>query len=346
MSDSKDVIQERMLNNISNDYDKTEGSFFFDATTPAAIELESLSVSVDTALQNAFIENATGEWLDKKVKEQDIYRKSATKAGGIVLVKGNPGAVIKKGDKVASDTVNFVFTEDNVIDSSGEIIVNVECEIAGTIGNVNEQTIKYFPVTLEGLTAVSNSSSFKNGYNTETDAELRQRYYDKIRTPSTSGNKYHYINWAKEITGISDVKAYPRWNGINSIKLVLLSSNRTAPQSSKIQEVIDYIEDRRPIGADVTVVGAKEKSIDIKVHLILTENGDLNKTTTEISNNIKSYFYNIAFSDNVVRYTKIGEAILNSGDVIDFEALAINNQTSNIELANDEIPVLGAIQLT
>lgn len=345
MAETKDVILARMLSNIDDEYDKTEGSFFYDATKPTAIELEEASKVRDTILKNAFIEDATGEWLEKKVAEQDIYKKQATKASGSVIVTGAPGAVINIGDKVASDTVNFLFTESKVIDGSGEASINVECEIAGTIGNVISGSIRYFPLTLEGLLSVTNPNDFTNGYNIETDAELRQRYYDKIRTPSTSGNKYHYINWAKEITGISDVKPYPRWNGPNSIKLVLLSSNRTAPQASKIEEVIEYIEDRRPLGADVTVVGAKEKSIDIKVHLILTENGDISKTFTEITKNIKSYFYDIAFIDNVVRYSKIGEAILNSGDVIDYETLAINNQTSNIELANDEIPVLGAIQL-
>ena len=42
------------------------------------------------------------------------------------------------------------------------------------------------------------------GYDAETDDELRRRYFEKVRSLVTFGNKYHYINWAKEVVVVGD----------------------------------------------------------------------------------------------------------------------------------------------
>ena len=35
-----------------------------------------------------------------------------------------------------------------------------------------------------------------------------------------AGNKYHYREWALEVTGVGDAKIFPRYNGPLSIKVV------------------------------------------------------------------------------------------------------------------------------
>ena len=46
-----------------------------------------------------------------------------------------------------------------------------------------------------------------------------------------------------------------------------------------------------------------------------------------------------------MRPVRIGNILLDVASIIDYENLAINGQTSNIELADDEVAVLGTIQL-
>ncbi|WP_432406738.1 hypothetical protein [Wukongibacter sp. M2B1] len=41
MLETRETIQNRMLSNIAGQYDKTEGSFIYDAIKPVAIELEN-----------------------------------------------------------------------------------------------------------------------------------------------------------------------------------------------------------------------------------------------------------------------------------------------------------------
>jgi len=344
MAETKEVIQTRMLDSISDAFDKTEGSFFYDATKPVSIELENMSIKADDILNKGFADTATGTYLDKIADEQGIFRKPATKAMGIVTITGINGAAIVKGEMVASDNVNFIFTSDDVIPSTGTINVTVECEQFGSIGNVPIGAIKYFPKTLEGLQIVTNATALTNGYNAESDEDLRARYYTKVQTPTTSGNKYHYINWAKEVTGVGDARVVPLWNGNGTVKVILINSYKKAADSTLINSVGTYIEDNRPIGATVTVISATEKPINVSVTLTIdTNNYTSAQVQAAIENNLTNHFAEIAFVDTYVSYAKIGNIIINSAGVLDYSNLTINSGTANITIGNEEVAVLGGV---
>lgn len=344
MADDKTTIQNRMLSNIDDKYDKTEGSFYYDSTKPVAIELESAYKEQENILNKGFVETATGEYLDLKVAEQGLTRKPSTKATTTVTITGSEGATITTGDLVASDTVNYIVQETKTIDATLTTTVLVECEQAGTIGNVPVGAIKYFPITIAGINTVTNTESVSNGYDGETDAELRQRYYDKVRTPATSGNKYHYRNWAKEIVGVGDARVFALWNGNGTVKVVIIDSNKQGASTELINEVTTYIEEVRPIGADVTVISATEVPINIQATLTIDTN---NYTEAEVIGNIETkiadYLKDIAFVDNYVSYAKIGSLILESAGVLDYSNLTVNGGTSNISISDEEVAILGGV---
>jgi len=333
-----------MLENIDDKYNKTEGSFFYDAEMPVAIELNKADAKADTILDKGFVDTATGSDLERKVAQQGIYRKQATKSSGLVTIGGSVGALIKIGDKVASDTLSFKFTENNVIPISGIIDVNVECEQFGSTGNVPISAIKYFPTTLSGLTTVTNTLAFDNGYNAETDDSLRQRYYLKVQTPGTSGNKYHYLNWAKEITGVGDARVIPLWDGNGTVKVVIINSNKVGASTELINEVIAHIEENKPIGATVTVISAIEVSIDTYATLVIdTDNYTTEQAQTNIINNITKYLASIAFVEDYVSYAKTGNEIINADGVEDYSGLQINGGITNIAIGNEEVAVIGGV---
>lgn len=346
MADSKEVIQQRMLDNISDEYDKTTGSFFYDVTRSTAIELENLDLKADSILDKGFADTATGSDLDRIVYEQGISRKLATKAKGEVIVTGLVGAVIAKGEMVASDNVNFIFLEDKVIPNEKTINVSVECEQHGIIGNVPVGAIKYFPKTLEGLQTVINMSAFSNGYEEETDESLRERYYTKIQTPATSGNKWHYLNWSKEVTGVGDARVFPLANGPGTVKVVIINSNKRGADTGLINDVYKHIEEVRPIGAEITVESATEKVINISVTLVIdTNNYTEEAVKSSIEDNLVIHFKTIAFKESYVSYAKIGNIIFDTPGVLDYSNLKVNNGTANISIQDIEVAVLGGVVL-
>lgn len=344
MSETKEVFQERMLGNISDEYDKTEGSFFYDAVKPVAIELERMDIKAENILNKGFADTAVGADLRRICAEQGIFEKLATKSSGIVTITGIPGATALAGEMVASDNVNFIFKDSAIIPGSGTINVAVECELYGTIGNVPVGAIKYFPKTLEGFQTVSNALAFTNGYEAETDASLRERYYAKIRTPATSGNKYHYLNWAKEVIGVGDARVFPLANGPGTVKVLIINSNKRAADVALITAVTEYIEDNRPIGATIVVESAVEKVINVTVTLLIDENNyTAAQVIAAIEKNIQDHLAAIAFKDSYVSFAKIGNIIFDTAGVLDYSNLKLNNGLVNIAVLDTEVAVIGGV---
>jgi len=354
MVENREIIQSRMLSNIVGKYDKTEGSFLYDIIKPVAIELENINQEIETAKEKLSIENLKGEGLEQRVYEKTgIRRKSATKASGYVVVTGKIGAVINEGDLAASDTINFKIKETKTIGSSGQVEVLVECEEYGSVGNVPAGSIQYFPITIEGITSIINNADIVNGYDAESDEELLDRYYEHIRTPATSGNKYHYRNWAKEVTGVGDVKVIPLWNGDNTVKIVIIDSNKQPASLELVTEVQNYIdpnkaglgEGKAPIGAYCTVVSAVGIDIDISFTAIKDTSITDEERQQSVENNINDYLKEIAFKEEAISYNRIASIILDSEGIIDFDNLTINGGTSAISLADDEVAVLGVVTI-
>lgn len=343
MGESKEEIRDRMLANVSDEYDKSEGQFFNDNLAAVAIELEQGYQRITTAPEIAFAEVATGTNLDKKVAEQGLTRKPATKANTTVTITGTPGVEINPTTKVASDTVNFIPLETKIIGGTGQESVSVECEVAGSTGNVPAGSIKYFPVTIPGLTAVTNPLAVTNGYNGEPDAELRSRYFNKVRTPATSGNVYHYKSWALEVVGVGDVKVFPTWNGNGTIKVVIINSNKRAADAQLITDTTEYIEAQRPIGATVTVISAAELAINIGATLTLVPGYTLEQARISIETKVTEFLKSIAFLSDVVSYALIGSLILQAEGVADYTNYTLNTGIVNIVIGAEEVAVLGVV---
>lgn len=341
------TILTRMLNKISSVYDKSEGSFFYDLLSPVSIELNKLKVKVAELFSNCFADTATGKDLERICKTVGIYRKTASASSGYVTVKGSYGAKIVEGEIVSCGLINFAFMENATIPESGEIKVKVQCKQVGLIGNVPAGSIINFPKTLEGLTSVINDEDFINGYETENDEELRERYYLRVRMPSTSGNRFHYEAWSRDVIGVSDSKCIPRWNGRGTVKVVIVDANHRGASKELVKEVFDYIETQRPIGADVTVVGAREVAVNVNATIKLNSAYVLNDVVKNIKKEIKTYLEDNGLQSDYVSIAKISQLILNVEGVndLDYDSLTLNGQSKNVILEIDQIATMGDINV-
>jgi uncharacterized phage protein gp47/JayE len=351
MSDSKETIINRLLSDIDDSYDKNKGTVFYDAEMPVAIELETAYKTIEKLPDEAMPDTATGKDLDRVVKAF-VERKTSTKSTGIVTLTGIAGSNINKGDLVSSDTVNFYFYENSIIPSSGTIDVKVVCVNYGIAGNIIAGAIKYFPKTLKGLQTVTNKEAFTDGYDEETDDELRERYYLKVKNIVNSSNKNSYRNWALEITGTGDARVIPIWNGPGTVKVIIINANKTGADETLVNTVQDYIDPNKngdgsgtaPCGGGVcTVVSAAEKSINIKCKIDSTLSDEVARKA--ITNDITNYLKKIAFDDEIkyVSYAKVGSEIISISGINDYSDLTINNGTSNIDINDDEVAVFGGV---
>ena len=104
-----------------------------------------------------------------------------------------------------------------------------------------------------------------------------------------------------------------------------------------MKKVKEYIDDLKPVGADLTVGTAEEIAINVSCKIEMTGN-----VTENIKKNISEYLTEISFSKG---YAKIGQAILNTDGVIDYTNLTVNQSTNNVPITETQIAVLGVLKI-
>lgn len=344
MGKTQNEVLSDILSIIDSSYNKTKGEFIWDLSNAVAKSIADDYKKQEEELNKNFVYTAEGKNLDTLIVQRiGKKRKESTYASGVVKITGTVGSTITTGMLVASNTNNYKITENATIPASGEITVSCICENPGVTGNTEENTIIYFPKTIEGLKTVVNESSLTNGYNTETDEEYKQRYFDYVGSPATSGNKYHYRNWTMEVTGVGDCTVIP---GAGNVKVVIVNSNKQVASDDLVLKVKEYIEENRPVLAGtLTVVSATKLEINLSVKVTYDTQS---YTTEEIKENIEAeitQYLKENYRNTFVSYAQVGNRILQAKGVKDYSNLTINDKTENVNISSLEVAQLGGVTL-
>lgn len=323
-----------MLSRVNSDVDKREGSIIYDALAPAAYQLAQMYFMMGAFIDLVFGDTAVEEYLDRVVKDHGINRKNAVNAVRIIESSGEIEIGTRWGIKGLTYTISQKISENKY---------KGICATAGEIGNQYNGPLENID-HVSGVTAQITEILIA-GQDEESDDNLRNRFYSYIQKPATSGNSSHYRQWAMDVPGIGDAKVFPLWNGPGTVKVVIVDSNKHPVTETTIQHVTDHVEAVRPIGALVTVVSATAKTIDISVAVILAPGYNLQMISDAFKKALEDYFKSIAFSLSYISHAKIGNILLGVEGVLDYNGLLINGSSINIPLTEEEIPVIGTVDV-
>lgn len=197
-------ILERMLNRVSDKFDKREGSVIFDTHSPTALELEILYVELNRMIAEGYGDTASREYLILRCKERGIIPYPATYA----VLKGTftPATIDVIGKRFNLGSLNYIVTE-KIAD--GEY--RVQCESPGTVGN------QYFgqliPIEyVEGLETATLTEVLIPGEDEEDTEDLRTRYFNSFDEKAFGGNVRDYIEKTNAIPGVGSTKVTRVWN--------------------------------------------------------------------------------------------------------------------------------------
>jgi uncharacterized phage protein gp47/JayE len=350
-----EVLHQQMLDETPSNIDKREGSITHDMTAPAAARASELYVELDNILKLGFADtaaqadNSVIDYLNKRTSEQDVNRKPEVKATGQLTFTGNPGQVIKVGQRASTNSsspIYFVVLTEGTIPIGGTIALNAECETGGVIGNVGASTITNVAGNLVGVVAVTNLASFSGGIDRESNEDLLERYYEKVRRPATSGNGNHYLFWAKEVPGVGDAKVFPVWNGGNTVKVVIIDSLKTGADAALVTAATDHIQAEMAIGPILTLISAVELPINISATIVLVSGKTLANAQAEIIAGVTALLKSIAFKESVVRYNQLASLLLDCPSISDYSNFQVNGGVTNITIADEKVAVMGTVTLT
>lgn len=348
----KDVLTSDLLNNISDDYDKTIGYLTHDLCKSLGIELEKIINYINQVYLHLDVDNLDGSILDKWIEQRKgIKRKLATSSTTTLTLNGS--GTVNIGNLFETEGgIQFQSLENKTF--SNTTTIKIESILKGSSYNVGANTINQIPVTIEGIVSCNNNSPSVGGFDAENDNDYRDRYYLELQKAPTSGNIYHYEFWAKEVVGVGGVRVIPLWNGNNTVKVVIIDSNRQPASTQLVDAVQKYIDPKTvegkntwgtgtgvaPIGAYCTVESATKKDISIEVTIKRDTNYSEKQTKDNINEAIIDYLKLIAFSVDYLSYAKVNSVIINTDGVVDITSLKINNNNVNIPIANTEVSVL------
>lgn len=344
MALSKDEILKRMLVRVPNKFDKREGSVIYDALAPVAYELEQVLLDYEEKLKNTFAGTADRESLIQRCAEIGIVPFPATCA--VRRMETTPIELdVAIGERFSFDDLIFVVTE-----KVQNGLYNVQCETTGAKGNFG--TGHLIPVNyISGLgTAYLIDDVVVYGEEEEETEHLRERYFNTLPTMTLDGNIAQYSKWCREFGGIGNFKIFPCWDGVNTVKVSILSSENTLASQELIDKLQNYLDPEKeglgmgkaPIGATVTVSTATVTTIDVACRLTLqegyTEPYNLREAIVEY---LKSINYNRDFISNVA----IAAIVQNCDGVDVVYEVTINGSNDNIPLGNEEIAELDKLDI-
>lgn len=354
------AILER-LNTFYDEAKKTEasaieGTFSFDTLAANAKEFEKTYAEMSLLIEAAFPQTSWGQYLDYLADElAGLSRRPAVAATVILSITGTAGTVVPKGSLFATESgVQFSTGEQGLVPAHGTVKIKASALSIGTAGNVQKESIVKIPVSIYGVSAVTNEDAARGGYDEETDDDLRERLLFAVRQPATSGNVFHYVEWATSVSGVGAVKVLPLWKGRGTVKIVVADANTEQPSEETLQKIRAVIAENAPIGAEVTVVAPTTKKINVS--LVCTR-GTENKEG--IRRALTRYFKSSVFKTSskiqdltnttvIISYAQVGRVLLddsaNTG-VEDYIKLTLDGGTENIVIPVDVLPVVGGVTL-
>jgi uncharacterized phage protein gp47/JayE len=296
---------------------------------------------IDWVVKQLFVETADETFLKIHAKRYGLKQKEASFASGNITVTGTSGAVIPALDTifVSTNDIEYQPVSDAII-VLGSAIITVNCLTYGADGNLASGEILTLKNSISGINseAVVAIDGITNGVDKEDVEDLRQRVLDRIQNPPHGGNSNDYVQWTKEIAGVTRAWCLPLYLGAGTVGVTFVCDDLVdiIPNTAKIQEVNDYIETQRPATAQLTVFAPTKRTIN----LTLKVSPISDDIKANIISELKLFLTENGYPGNTLYLSQFTQTISNADDIL---SCIIISPNANIVLLNNEIAVLGVI---
>lgn len=335
------AIRDRMLDKIELDLYKGEGSDLYQLVTPLAMELASFYTWLDY-----FKEVIFGRQLDEnfvaRAEAFGVFRKMGEKTTEIISITTSDAKVIDEGTRLMSSTGLFYEIEEALVFAdAGTQDVRCTAEDVGVLYNIKANDLK-FVTDIPTVTEITHNP-FTTGIDIETLEQLQQRFLEKLRNPSSSGNIADYERWSKSIDGVVYAKVYPLYDGPGTVKIVASGENGMPLPDDVLEELKETVMELSPIGADVRIFSTTKKIVDITVSGLSIVAGHEETIVTDMISKALRMHLEVIPPGAIIVIKQLLGVIMTVEGVDDVTSITINDNTVNIDLVDEEKGILGGV---
>lgn len=337
-SNTYDAIQERVLARIASSIAKNEGSFIYTATAPLAAEEVMFYAAMDRCLDEIRVDKCSREMLIARAAEQGLKPHEATAA--VWTARIEPQTLnVGIGARFNCGSINL-----QVTGRISEGLWELTSETEGTIANTLQDEL--VPIGyINGLEDATLEELIDPGTDEEDTEDFRERYLIFLRTPAASGNVHDYYNWAMSVDGVGAAKVDPLWDGEGTVRIVIVDDRKRAATEALCDDVYDYIEERRPVGAHVTIQSGVEVSVNVTARVRMKSGYSIAGIQAAYRDAIAEYLEEHAFESSATKIATIQDLLYHVEGVDDYDLVKINGSTQNMIIEANEVAVIGTVQL-
>ncbi len=313
---------------------------------------------------SAYVSSAEGVSLDRKCQDIGIMRQLATRATGTIQFSGADGTQIFERFEVQTATGIVFRTTTATTISGGLARAEIEAVVPGASGNVGAGAISRMVRPQAGVTGVTNPDPTSGGRDTETDAQLRERYVRSVSKPGGASAaaieaalldiegvldavvRQNVTLETDPATGIPPKAIAPIvWGGdADRIVETLYTVKPAGIQcwgEDEVREITDSRGETHIIGfnrPDLVTVNVSA-TLTVDAAIFPPDGDDL------VGAAIEGYLSGLALGEDVI-YTRIISRIHSVPGIIDIPTLTVNGGTGNITVAKTGVAVPGTITVT
>ncbi|WP_353613016.1 baseplate J/gp47 family protein [Mangrovibacter phragmitis] len=210
---------------------------------------------------------------------EGVIRKQTSFATGPVEFTSSAALELDTSMQTTSGVVYHITASSEPVD--GVITVQVQADEAGVDGNLSSGEILTLlsPVAGTESNGVVASDGITGGADIEPISELLDRLLFRKRNPPVGGAVHDYVNWAREMAGVSRAWCFDAWHGSGTVGLAWVYDDRTdiTPTATDRASMETYLFRHadpatgnyvgKPGGIEVWPVELQLKPVDMSIKL-------------------------------------------------------------------------------
>lgn len=339
-------IKAEIIAGLQTDISTREGSYTDTLIGPMALSQWKVYQGMNAAVPMFYVDENSGEYIDRACKRYGIYRKPGTKAKVTLQFSGTDGAQVPAGSVFLTLAGQEFLTLAAAAISGGAATAPAEAEDVGAAYNVAAGTIINQYSSISGIVGVTNPAATAGGADPESDASLFARYEAHLQKPVTGGNVHHYEQMALETPGVGAVKVTPLENGPGTVGVLIAGPEKQPVDSEIVAACAAHIEGYRLIGPTVTVASAEGLPINVTVTVILATGATEAQVREDLTAELDAHLKSIAFVKYELLYNQVVYILMGLDGVENFSDLQINGAAESVTIAANQVPVLGTVEVS
>lgn len=312
-----------------------------------------LQVLIADALEASRAGTARGGDLDTWMADFSLTRLPSVKAVGTVTLSrtstlGDVSVPVGARVRTTATGSTFLIVADSnharwhsdstsYVLQTGEnaVTVPIVAEKEGTSGNVLAGAIALLSSSIAGIDTVINDQPTTGGLDSESDAALRRRFADYLKSRSRA--TIDAVGFA--IQSVRQGLLFRIYDGVDLIGqprpghfIIVVDDGSRSPTEQMIAAVARAVDEVRPVGSTFSVVPPTTHHCDVTCSITLPEmdNGTAMQIRTAAVQAVRGYLLQLGIGD-MVPITRIAQVIYSSDSrITNVSNLLINGSNSDV----------------